>query len=816
MNPASHLICWFPEIKRNKIFLSFYGVNHKRIAYHTHYQRYNMKKIICSLLIVIPILVSGKEIPVTNPAELKSAVQKAQPGDIIVLEDKEWKDAELVVRGKGTKEKPIIIQPQTQGGVILTGKSNLRIAGEYIVVKGLHFKNGYSPRKELINFRFDNDNLANNCRITECVVEDFSHPERFRSENWVVLWGKNNRVDYCTFVDKLTAGPVLIVELNDERSQQNDHSIDHNYFKGRQRFGSNGGETMRVGVSRYSLTSSRTQIVDNYFERCSGEVEIVSIKSGENNISRNTFFECEGGLVLRHGSNNIVNGNLFLGNNKPFTGGVRLVNPRHKVTNNVFKDLRGTGFRSPLSIMNGVPNSLINRYYQVTDAQIENNTFINCTSLTFGAGKDAERTLSPQRVTFQKNLLINPTDPIYQDENNDGGVLVSDNGVNNSQISDVKGFKQTKATDLLKNGVRIPQSKEYGADLKELSFVTPQQVGAQWYTPKAVAASRQPTSFRVNRENIQTLQQKIDEALSGDTILLSEEGIYRLEAEIIVHKPLVITADQSLNKKPIFVNASFKTLPAFITIENGGSLVVKGIAFQGAFESFGNVRTGIRSTDKPMNKHYNLTIDGCEFYDYNESTFSGFRASKSTMADSLIIKNSLFRNISGTAINAAEEKEDKGIYGVENTMITNTVFTNVMGSAVNVYRGGNDESTIGPFVYIDHCTFNEVENREQGTAVRLVGVQHASVTNSNFVNSGQGGRAIEFREFRWDNIKVDYCNFYNSGKVESFYNKVLGKNIFNIRPEFKDIASFDFNIKPGSQLEGKSSAGTVVGAIFKK
>ncbi len=51
----------------------------------------------------------------------------------------------------------------------------------------------------------------------------------------------------------------------------------------------------------YALTASRTNIHHNYFERCSGEVEIVSIKSGDNQINNNTFYECEGGLVLRHG-----------------------------------------------------------------------------------------------------------------------------------------------------------------------------------------------------------------------------------------------------------------------------------------------------------------------------------------------------------------------------------------------------------------------------------------------------------------------------------------------------------------------------------
>jgi len=230
---------------------------------------------------------------------------------------------------------------------------------------------------------------------------------------------------------------------------------------------------------------------------------------------------------------------------------------------------------------------------------------------------------------------------------------------------------------------------------------------------------------------------------------------------------------------------------------------VSGIAFKGAYGSAGDVRCGIRSTEFPMNKPYKAFIDACEFYDYNEGSFAGFKGTKSTLADSLVITNSLFRNISGTGINLAEERDDKGIYGAEYTLVKNCVFTNILGSAINVYRGGNDESTLGPFVTIENCTINEVDNREQGSAIRLLGAQYARVLNSNFINSGQGGRSIEFREFRWDNILVDNCNFYNSGKVDTYYNKSLGKSIFSIKPDFEDITSFDFGLKTGNALKDK-------------
>lgn len=740
---------------------------------------------------------------------LKQAVEKAQPGDTIILQDKEWKDAELVLNGKGTSARPIVIRPQTKGGVIFTGKSKVNIGGAYLIFTGFHFKDGYTPESAVITFRINNDVLANHCRVSECVIENYSQPKRFDSDNWVVLWGKHNRVDHCTFVNKLNAGPTIIAELNDERSQQNSHSIDSNYFKGRERFGSNGGETIRIGVSRYSLTASRTQIIHNYFERCNGEVEIISLKSGENNVAFNTFFECEGGLVLRHGAKNVIEGNLFLGNNKPFTGGVRIINPGHKVFNNVFKDLKGTAFRSALSVLNGVPNSLINRYYQVTDVVIHNNTFINCEQILFGAGKDAERTLSPQNVTFYNNLLVSPKKQPYQDDNKDGGIQFKNNGLTPNKQNLPLGFINVQTSEMQKGIFKLPYHATLGANLKALSFVQKEATGAAWYRPQPSPAIRLAKAFSVKANESENIPALVQNMIAGDTLLLTDADNYKLKSEIIITKSITIMAAKTLKAKPVLVNVNFKSLPAFFTIANGGKLKVSGLVFKGAFESYGDVQTGIRSTPEPMNQHYSLYLNNCEFYDYNESTFNAFRGSKSTMADSIVISNSLFRNMSGTAINLGEEKEDKGIYNAEYVVIKNCVFSSILGSAINIYRGGNDESTLGPFVTIDHCTFNEVENREQGTVVKLIGAQYAKVTNSVFVKSGQGGRAIEFREYRWDDIKVDYCNFYQAGRIESFYNKVTGAHIYHFKPVFKQVQNNDFRLTASPSV--KAADGKTLG-----
>ena len=107
--------------------------------------------------------------------------------------------------------------------------------------------------------------------------------------------------------------------------------------------------------------------LDNYFEHCNGETEIISNKSGENIFQYNTFFESEGTLTLRHGNRATVRGNFFFGNDKPNTGGVRIIGEDHKVYNNYFDGLRGTGNRSTITLMNGVSDSPLNRYFQVKE-----------------------------------------------------------------------------------------------------------------------------------------------------------------------------------------------------------------------------------------------------------------------------------------------------------------------------------------------------------------------------------------------------------------------------------------------------------------
>lgn len=692
------------------------------------------------LFLLFPIGVSAQQPVVKEPAGLEEAVRNARPGDTVFVDNANiWKDVQIKLIGYGDKDRPITIITKDDKAIFIEGASSLSIGGKYLHIKNFYFRDGSTNAKSVITFRLNSENLAYHCTIDNFVIDRFNQPNRFDNDSWVLLYGKNNAVVNSTFDGKINTGPVLVVELDDGRSRKNNHIVKNNHFLNRYRLGSNGGETIRIGVSRYSIYESQTQLVDNYFGHCSGETEIVSIKSGANYVARNYFFECEGSLVSRHGDNNVMDGNIFNGNSKKETGGIRIVNTGHVIKNNLFFNLKGKGFRAPLNLMNGVPNSLINRYMAVNNVDIYDNVFANSDLLVFGGGKDNERTVAPENINFHDNVLSGYGKEWYIDNNKTGGIIFKNNKRENNIVP--------KLPDITVYGSSLIKEKKNVRREKPLKHIVTDADG---------------------------IQETIDSANDHDTLFIQlQYDTIGLKNAINITKPVVIIGEREY----VLVSQSLKSWPAFFIIKDKGSLSIKNFRFLGTYKSFGNVGAGI-STDKNGVLHsYKLTVKHCVFTDFNESSFAGIKAEKSSFADSVIITGCLFFNISGTGIAYNAEKDDKGIYNVENILIRDCVFSNIMGSAIDIYRGGNDESTTGPFVEIYNCTFNEVDNREQGAAIRLIGPQYIRFSGNNIFKSGLGGRSIECREFRYHDIRIEDSNLYNAGKIDVFYPVNVGRNI---------------------------------------
>jgi len=363
--------------------------------------------VLPSALAAVAATVSvASEVTVSDPETARKAVRDAAPGDVVVLAAGEWRDVDLRLDGEGTAEKPVVIRAERPGETVFTGASRIRLGGSHLVVSGLWLRNLAGARSDWLEFRIDSKRRANHCRLTDCALtEDPGFAAGEEGNRWIGIYGEGNQVDRCTLYGKKNEGATLVVWLG--KSDPGRHRILANRFGERPRLGRNGGETIRIGDSRTSMSRAECLVEGNLFFRCDGETECISNKSGGNVYRGNYFVETRGTLTLRHGNDCLVEGNWFLGRNRARTGGIRVIGEGHRVVGNELRGLEGDGFRSALCLVNGIPESPDHGYHQVRGALFEGNRVHDCKEpLLIGYNDVESATLPPSGVRFAGNVIV--------------------------------------------------------------------------------------------------------------------------------------------------------------------------------------------------------------------------------------------------------------------------------------------------------------------------------------------------------------------------------------------------------------------------
>lgn len=700
--------------------------------------------------------------------ELKLAIKQVKPGAEIVLANGDWQDVQIEFYGQGTEEAPITLRAETAGQVRISGESDLKLGGEFLIVDGLYFINGHSPSQSVIQFYINKDTLANHCRVTHCVIEDYNKDQKNEQDLWVLFKGRHNQLDHCYLAGKSNRGPTVRVDLAGNESIKNYHQITHNHFGPRPPKGGPSAETIQIGNSGTSMSPSHTLVADNLFDRCNGEVEVISSKTNFNEFRNNVFYKSEGSLVTRHGNYCVVDGNYFIGDeSSPHVGGVRLIGTGHWVTNNYFYNLKGEIFRGPLAIMNGIKRSPLNRYIQVTDVVVAYNTWVDCTSpwqLGVGSNVDQKDVLPPSEIRSEtpirtivaNNLIYNskgdPSPIIRYDSingiafrsnviSNQGGKFRSLEGleerdismteleediwVPSSKLNDIETyqgfeFDQIK-TDLLGN-TRADNSAIgaiIGNNSTAPNVMDRSKYGPSWYdaTPPAVA----PKTHSV--ETVEALAEAVKNANAGDIIELAA-GQYEIKSSIQIDKKLNIRAADTLQKPSIsYIGAAAS--PAF-AMHPKGQLSLESVLLKGSGQNY-----AFSPLQENMSSLYNLEVNDCEI-----STFDYvLKAHKHSFSEHIEFKSTLIKDCKN-GLELSSEIDDKGEYNAENVFIRNCRFEGVDQNVIDYYRGGYDESTVGGNLIVTGSTFTNSGGEEQnGVLINTYGIINVALTGNTFINN---------------------------------------------------------------------------------
>jgi poly(beta-D-mannuronate) lyase len=370
------------------------------------------------VLLVLCMLASGKlyakTIVVASLDELRSAIDNAKAGDIVVLKNGVYKaTADIIINKAGTEKQPVTITAESTGGSEITGSGGFSLVSPaaYIIIKGFKFTHAASKAKSGPGTKF--------CEWTNNVFETPGTGE------YLLIAGSDHQVDYNTFQNKDSLGRFIAIRGSGGQIAERIW-IHHNYFKKQKNQGNrNGAEALQFGLSGFSLSSSNSIVEYNLFEDCDGENELISIKASRVTIRYNTIRNCPAQFTLRHGNFCQVYGNYFIN-----TPGLRIFGDDHQVYSNHFENCPiginiGNG---GAEVADGAPLTSHDRPDRVVIAfntLVNNKTNIIQTARTNGLGSTY--------ITIANNLMVGGGPAVsitgpYANPSSEGNIIFKTNG----------------------------------------------------------------------------------------------------------------------------------------------------------------------------------------------------------------------------------------------------------------------------------------------------------------------------------------------------------------------------------------------------
>jgi poly(beta-D-mannuronate) lyase len=245
--------------------------------------------------------------------ELQARIDAAKPGEVIVVKQGSYvTSAPISVKAGGVR-----IVAESIGGVEIAGTHGFDVAppASRVAIEGFVFRHASGTTQ--IQPGATHVRFAHN--VFECQGDGA----------YLTIAGDDAEVEANEFRNKKTVGNMIDVRGQGSQVARRVR-IHHNYFHDFQNAKQNGAETIRFGLSGLSMSRGDGVIERNLFERCTGENELISVKSGANAIRYNTFLDSPGAqLTLRHGNENEVYGNTLKG-----TDGIRIFGDRNKIYSN--------------------------------------------------------------------------------------------------------------------------------------------------------------------------------------------------------------------------------------------------------------------------------------------------------------------------------------------------------------------------------------------------------------------------------------------------------------------------------------------------
>jgi poly(beta-D-mannuronate) lyase len=484
--------------------------------------------------------------------------------------------------------------------------------------------------------------------------------------------------------------------------------------------------------------------------------------------------------------------------------------------------------------MNGVPNSVANRYHQVKNAEIMFNTWVDCElPWQLCVGSDEERTAVPVNSKIANNIVYCPHDEtLIKSFDRTDGITFANNLLINSKGTEkgtglingtVNVINNINGLPIISTNIKVDDQTSYmisdieGQSRKDSKTIgainigtantlthiaSPKNSGPSWYTP--IVKEKIKGKVTILSPGKDVLAKAVKKSNQGD-ILELQAGEYINSQKIVIPHNLTIKAANT-SERPVIKADMQAKVNCIFEIGSNLDFSIDGLAIDGKQNDTLYVKYALSTIKEGIVHSYNMHISNCDMYNFeNKEGGAIYKAYKGTFADTLTVINSVFRDsYRGFALN--DEKDAKGLYSAEFIIFNNCVFANIEQWAMDFLRGGNDESTLGGNLIIDHCVFDNVNNRENQTIIKHTGLVTINIKNTIFFNSPLAKSPVRLSG---RHNTIDYSAVYQAGKITKANGAKEGTNIIYSTPEYIKGKFYVPGAK--SPLTGKASDGNNIG-----
>jgi hypothetical protein len=302
---------------------------------------------------------------VVSPVDLREALANARPGSVLRIADGHYQDlGTLELDATGQLQQPIIVEPQTPGGVTFSGRMRLVMRGEHWHWRGFDFVGVHHPQVLHI------EGMA--LRLSANRFIDCGDPTNTRTH--LIRVGHTStdvEIDHNYFHGSLSISIGTRTDADGGAAQRT--RIHHNIFRDIVRLSPNGQEPIQLGNGPPELHAVRHDAVveRNLFDRADGDAEIISSKSSGNIIRQNVMANSRGAIWLRGGNDSIVANNLLHSSGV----GIVVLGARHLIEGNRLVEPRHWGIELPTGTMTSIGDAG-RVFHHPHDSIVRHNTIV--------------------------------------------------------------------------------------------------------------------------------------------------------------------------------------------------------------------------------------------------------------------------------------------------------------------------------------------------------------------------------------------------------------------------------------------------------